>query len=94
MWFKYSDQHFNIRHTCEHGDHLSKYGWTRHDGTSFGQQEILDNGLCVCIVLDYRGDRVYGGKGTGGRGRREDWRERERGREEWEVRSTNLGLII
>ena len=43
MWFVYDGQ-FNIRHTCEHGDHLQRYGWIRHDGTSFGQQEIIDNG--------------------------------------------------
>ena len=42
MWFTYGGQ-LGIRHTCEHD--LSKYGWTRHDGTSFGQQEILDNGM-------------------------------------------------
>ena len=42
MWFTYDGQ-FNVRHTCEHGDHLHRYGWIRHDGTSFGQQEIVDN---------------------------------------------------
>ena len=43
MWFVYDGQH-SIRHTCEHGDRLQRYGWLRHDGTGFGQQEIVDNG--------------------------------------------------
>ncbi len=48
MWFSYNGQ-FGIRHTCEHGDRLSRYGWTRHDGSSFGQQEIIDGRKCVCV---------------------------------------------
>ena len=43
MWFTYDGQ-LNVRHSCEHGDHLRKYGWSHHNGRSFGQQEILDNG--------------------------------------------------
>lgn len=43
LWMVYDGQ-FNLRHTCEHGDHLQRYGWIRHDGTTFGQQEIFDNG--------------------------------------------------
>ena len=50
MWFVYDGQ-FNIRHTCEHGDHLQRYDWIRHDGTSFGQQEIIDNGERMEQVL-------------------------------------------
>lgn len=50
MWFVYDGQ-FNIRHTCEHGDHLQRYGWIRHDGTSFGQQEIIDNGERIDAIL-------------------------------------------
>ncbi len=49
MWFNYDGQ-FNIRHTCEHGDDLRKYGWTHHDGAGFGQQEILDNGKCLNLT--------------------------------------------
>ncbi len=40
----YDGQSSTLRHTCEHGDGLQRYGWIRHDGTSFGQQEILDKG--------------------------------------------------
>lgn len=42
MWFSY-DGKFGVRHACEHGDRLQRYGWTHHDGRGFGQQEILDN---------------------------------------------------
>ena len=31
-----------MRHACEQGDKMSRYGWTRHDGVSFGEQEIAD----------------------------------------------------
>lgn len=31
-----------IRHWCDMGDNLDKYGWTHHDGRSFGVQEIHD----------------------------------------------------
>ncbi len=31
-----------MRHTCEEGDKLRKYGWIRHDGHHFGEQDILD----------------------------------------------------
>ncbi|CAG9861004.1 unnamed protein product [Phyllotreta striolata] len=31
-----------IRHWCEQGDNLEKYGWLQHDGENFGIQEIID----------------------------------------------------
>lgn len=34
----------DVRHTCEHGDGLNKFGWTKHDGATFGQQKIIDGG--------------------------------------------------
>ena len=43
MWMTY-DGGFNVRHTCEHGDGLQSFGWLKHDGVSFGQQDIVDNG--------------------------------------------------
>ena len=33
---------FILRHLCEQGDNLDSYGWTEHDGRSFGVQEIFD----------------------------------------------------
>lgn len=39
MWYKPSDpvgvQH--IRHTASYADNLAKYGWTRHNGESYGE---------------------------------------------------------
>ena len=40
-----------IRHTCQHADNLGRYGWSQHDGRSFGQQEITDS--CKDMVLLY-----------------------------------------
>lgn len=31
-----------LRHWCEQGDNLGKYGWLQHDGRNFGLQEIVD----------------------------------------------------
>eukprot|EP00250_Pteridium_aquilinum_P016497 c23131_g1_i1 orf=429-2942(-) len=31
-----------VRHTCEASDNMQRYGWLRHDGRSFGYQEIVD----------------------------------------------------
>ena len=46
MWFP--RQHPNeLRHTCEQGDRLARYGWTRHDGVGYGEQGIVDGGACL-----------------------------------------------
>ena len=31
-----------VRHLCEQGDNLERYGWLEHDGRNFGVQEIMD----------------------------------------------------
>lgn len=36
-----------VRHTCEASDNLRKYGWLRHDGKSYGYQEILDGSILL-----------------------------------------------
>ena len=44
MWYSYDRSgQFSIRHSCEHGDQLPQFGWDRHDGTSYGQQRIVDH---------------------------------------------------
>ncbi|KAJ3013924.1 Processing alpha glucosidase I [Thoreauomyces humboldtii] len=43
----------NIRHTCEQGDDLSGYAWQKHDGRSYGSQEIADNLNRVGIRNEY-----------------------------------------
>nr|XP_029728873.1 alpha-glucosidase 2-like [Aedes albopictus] len=37
----------DIRHSCEIGDNLRKYGWTHHDGRNFGIQEIVDGSISL-----------------------------------------------
>lgn len=32
-----------IRHWCDQGDDIIKYGWLKHDGRNFGIQEIIEN---------------------------------------------------
>eukprot|EP00842_Homolaphlyctis_polyrhiza_P003267 jgi/Hompol1/3941/HPOL_006845-RA len=47
MWFgaaKAADQPWNhIRHACHHDDNLSGYAWNKHDGRSYGSQQIHDH---------------------------------------------------
>lgn len=40
-----------IRHWCDQGDGISKYGWIKHDGENFGRQEIFDKWLV--LVTDF-----------------------------------------
>eukprot|EP00118_Oscarella_pearsei_P026854 m.310520 g.310520 ORF g.310520 m.310520 type:complete len:805 (+) comp52191_c0_seq1:125-2539(+) len=45
MWMHYQTASIGrrqIRHFCRHEDYLTKYGWTYHDGKSFGIQDILE----------------------------------------------------
>jgi len=52
MWFDYSKiQQSNdrfLRHWCDQNDHL-KYGWTYHDGETFGIEQIYDENLHLNI---------------------------------------------
>ena len=44
MWFSYDQSgQLQLRHWCEHGDRLPRYGWISHDGTDYGQQRIVDH---------------------------------------------------
>ncbi|KAJ2345688.1 Processing alpha glucosidase I [Coemansia sp. RSA 2673] len=45
MWFGLDDQRNwqKIRHSCELGDNLSEYGYSRHNGRDFGEQTMRDN---------------------------------------------------
>lgn len=49
VWVKHSSGRVpvQIRHMCEHGDGLDRYGWMKHDGVSFGEQEIIDGNVIV-----------------------------------------------
>ncbi|NXS12217.1 MOGS glucosidase, partial [Neodrepanis coruscans] len=45
MWLRHGGG--GLRHMCERGDGLSRYGWLMHDGENFGVQEIRDEGLVL-----------------------------------------------
>lgn len=55
MWFGLDDiQNFDqIRHSCELGDRLSQYGYTRHNGRDFGQQTLRDKDHQVEIYNEF-----------------------------------------
>ncbi|KAJ0169809.1 hypothetical protein K1T71_014415 [Dendrolimus kikuchii] len=43
MWYEIAAAtHKGIRHWCDQNDNLPTYGWTYHDGVSFGEQLISD----------------------------------------------------
>lgn len=43
MWFEQFQPGMpQVRHQCDQGDRLPKYGWLKHDGRRFGIQEIDD----------------------------------------------------
>jgi len=44
MWLRSGRRVDQLRHTCEQGDGLRKYGWQKHDGESFGEQLLYDQG--------------------------------------------------
>jgi len=51
-----------MRHGCEMNDRLTRYGWIRHDGVSFGEQEIIDGELHMTTTfLKKNSDSVNGG---------------------------------
>jgi len=61
MWF---DAHNpltveELRHSCEESDGLDSYGWTRHDGTNFGEQVLVDPKTKVKLTTTFlkRGER-------------------------------------
>ena len=65
MWHGLNDhtewQH--IRHQCEEGHNLKKYGWKKHDGRSFGVHEAIDQVNGVSIDVEFA-KNVHDMKGT------------------------------
>lgn len=39
-----------LRHECSEGNGVGPYGWTEHDGRSFGKQDIVDDKAGVRLV--------------------------------------------
>lgn len=65
MW--YFPKRFNgvgIRHWCESGDNLEKYGWLQHDGVNFGLQEIQDGPFVINTSFVKRIGGYHGGDWT------------------------------
>ncbi|KAG5893399.1 hypothetical protein JTB14_038061 [Gonioctena quinquepunctata] len=53
-----------IRHWCEQGDNLEKYGWLQHDGHNFGIQEIIDGPFKLLTSFIKRPGGYRGGEWT------------------------------
>jgi hypothetical protein len=55
MWFDPSDaatvHQEAIRHEAQQGDKLTSYGWVRHDGRSYGRQEIADGDYQLSVRM-------------------------------------------
>eukprot|EP00850_Spirogloea_muscicola_P001702 SM000006S19467 [mRNA] locus=s6:933173:940366:+ [translate_table: standard] len=63
MWLGLKDGGLSLRHTCEESDRLARYGWLRHNGESFGRQEILDDQrlITTSFVKSFEPGAGYGG---------------------------------
>lgn len=60
MWLSQSGSS-SLRHTCEQGDGLARYGWLMHDGVNFGVQEIKDKGFSLRTEFVKRKGGSHGG---------------------------------
>ncbi|KAM9329267.1 mannosyl-oligosaccharide glucosidase [Gastrophryne carolinensis] len=60
MWLSQSGP-TSLRHTCEQGDGLSRYGWLQHDGVNFGVQELVDGGFSLRTEFVKRPGGRHGG---------------------------------
>ncbi|XP_078447230.1 glucosidase 1 [Wolffia australiana] len=45
MWIGMQNGQFGVRHFCQDGDEIKRYGWLEHNGRDYGRQEIIDRGL-------------------------------------------------
>ena len=50
-----------IRHWCDQGDGIPKYGWVAHDGCHFGVHEVIDRYYTLTSDFVKRPNRLYGG---------------------------------
>jgi len=50
-----------LRHWCEHGDGLRRYGWNAHDGRTFGSQEIEDHRFTLTTQFLKRSTKGFHG---------------------------------
>lgn len=66
MWFAQTivDNQLPLRHWCEQGDRLLKYGWLEHDGVNYGRQEIEENYFNLTTEFVRRPGGQHGGDWT------------------------------
>lgn len=68
MWYTPSNLGHDgkgIRHWCDLGDNLDHYGWSHHDGRSFGVQEIHDHPIEIkTSFVKYPSGKQFGGDWT------------------------------
>ncbi|XP_014771134.1 mannosyl-oligosaccharide glucosidase [Octopus bimaculoides] len=53
-----------VRHWCDQGDNLLRYGWLKHDGVNFGIQEIVEDQYTIRTEFIKRPGGDYGGDWT------------------------------
>ncbi|KAJ7532112.1 hypothetical protein O6H91_14G072800 [Diphasiastrum complanatum] len=58
MWLGVKDGRHVLRHVCEDSDNLSQFGWLRHDGSTYGRQEIV---LSTYFLKSWDQESGYGG---------------------------------
>ncbi|XP_043919946.1 mannosyl-oligosaccharide glucosidase [Protopterus annectens] len=64
MWMHQFGIEGQLRHNCEQGDGLPRYGWLMHDGVHFGVQEIVDFGFSLTTEFLKRPGGLHGGDWT------------------------------
>ncbi|XP_059484928.1 mannosyl-oligosaccharide glucosidase-like isoform X1 [Neocloeon triangulifer] len=52
----------SIRHSCDQGDKLQRYGWLEHDGINFGVQELVDGPVTLKTTFVKRGHESGAGE--------------------------------
>ncbi|CAM9614727.1 unnamed protein product, partial [Discosporangium mesarthrocarpum] len=65
MWHVASASDAPIRHECNEGDGLGRYGWLEHDGVGYGMQEIEDEKSGVLLRTSMVKPAELGGGGAG-----------------------------
>ncbi|KAK4308772.1 hypothetical protein Pmani_019554 [Petrolisthes manimaculis] len=64
MWFvpgHFQNNMLALRHWCDQGDDLSKYGWEIHDGRNIGVQTIVDKHIILQTKFVKRAGGQHGG---------------------------------
>ncbi|XP_043216591.1 mannosyl-oligosaccharide glucosidase-like isoform X1 [Amphibalanus amphitrite] len=67
MWFTpamFQGGELPLRHWCEQGDGLDRYGWLQHDGRHFGVQELVDKHIRLETTFVKRPGGEHGGDWT------------------------------